>query len=349
MEWRPAAAMLAVDVALAVMNVMVKKALSEGMNKLVFITLRHAVATLFISPIAFFYERKIRPKLTLEICVYLFFSAMFGASLTQYLFFLGLEQTSATFACAFLNIAPVCTFLISLATRMEFVDLKTKEGRAKAVGTLVCFLGVLVLTLYKGVALNSSSAAVGGSSRTGGAEYGSRKWLTGSIAVIAGCVSWSAWFPLQARLGRKYPALCSCTALVFLLSFLQAASLSLATQRGASVWILRKKMEIATVIFSGAVGSGFGIVAMSWCIEQRGPVFTAAFTPLIQILVAVIDFAFLHEQVYIGSVLGSVLVIAGLYSLLWGKNKEAGKGSVVAKEEESRVNGDDDQVQTPNV
>ncbi|XP_074591939.1 WAT1-related protein At3g30340-like isoform X2 [Curcuma longa] len=317
MEWRPAAAMLAVDVALAVMNVMVKKALSEGMNKLVFITLRHAVATLFISPIAFFYERKIRPKLTLEICVYLFFSAMFGASLTQYLFFLGLEQTSATFACAFLNIAPVCTFLISLATRMEFVDLKTKEGRAKAVGTLVCFLGVLVLTLYKGVALNSSSAAVGGSSRTGGAEYGSRKWLTGSIAVIAGCVSWSAWFPLQARLGRKYPALCSCTALVFLLSFLQAASLSLATQRGASVWILRKKMEIATVIFS--------------------------------ILVAVIDFAFLHEQVYIGSVLGSVLVIAGLYSLLWGKNKEAGKGSVVAKEEESRVNGDDDQVQTPNV
>ncbi|XP_074571692.1 WAT1-related protein At3g30340-like isoform X2 [Curcuma longa] len=317
MEWRPAAAMLAVDVALAVMNVMVKKALSEGMNKLVFITLRHAVATLFISPIAFFYERKIRPKLTLEICVYLFFSAMFGASLTQYLFFLGLEQTSATFACAFLNIAPVCTFLISLATRMEFVDLKTKEGRAKAVGTLVCFLGVLVLTLYKGVALNSGSAAIGGSSRMGGAEYGSRKWLTGSIAVIAGCVSWSAWFPLQARLGRKYPALCSCTALVFLLSFLQAASLSLATQRGASVWILRKKMEIATVIFS--------------------------------ILVAVIDFAFLHEQVYIGSVLGSVLVIAGLYSLLWGKNKEAGKGSVVAKEEESRVNGDDDQVQTPNV
>lgn len=57
MDWRPVAAMLTVDVTLAVTNVMVKKALSEGMNKLAFITLRHAVATLFISPIAFFYER----------------------------------------------------------------------------------------------------------------------------------------------------------------------------------------------------------------------------------------------------------------------------------------------------
>ncbi|KAG6469980.1 WAT1-related protein At3g30340-like [Zingiber officinale] len=347
MDWRPVAAMLAVDVALALMNVMVKKALSEGMNKLVFITLRHAVATLFISPIAFFYERKIRPKLTLEICLYLFFSAMFGASLTQYLFFLGLEHTSATFACAFLNIAPVCTFLISLAMRMEFVNPTTKEGRAKAVGALVCFMGVLVLTFYKGVRLNRGGGEAAGGSRMGGTEYGSRKWTMGSMAVIGGCVSWSAWFPLQARVGRKYPALCSCTALVFLISFLQAATLSLATQRGASVWILRKKMEIATVIFSGAVGSGFGILAMSWCIEEKGPVFTAAFTPLIQILVALIDFAFLHEQVYIGSVLGSVLVIAGLYSLLWGKNKE-GKGGVVGKEE-NRVNGGDDQVQTATV
>lgn len=140
---------------------------------------------------------------------------------------------------------------------MEFVNLKTKEGKAKVVGTLVCFLGVLVLTFYKGVALDKSSGGGGGGggAAAGGAEYGSRKWLMGSIAVIGGCVSWSAWFPLQARVGRKYPALCSCTALVFLLSFLQAATLSLATQRGASIWLLRKKMEIATVIFSVSITS----------------------------------------------------------------------------------------------
>lgn len=62
------------------------------------------------------------------------------------------------------------------------------------------------------------------------------------------------------------------------------------------------------MLMQGTVGSGFGIVAMSWCIEQKGPVFAAAFTPLIQILVAVIDFAFLHEQVYVGRYLISLRI-----------------------------------------
>lgn len=48
------------------------------------------------------------------------------------------------------------------------------------------------------------------------------------------------------------------------------------------------------------MGSGLGFLAMSWCVEQRGPVFTAAFTPLVQIIVAGIDCAVLHEQIYLG-------------------------------------------------
>ncbi|KAG1360933.1 putative WAT1-related protein [Cocos nucifera] len=116
-EWKPIFAMLAVDVALAAMNAMIKSVIDEGINRLVLITLRQLVATLFMAPIAYFGERKTRPKLTVEIFVYLFFSAMFGASLTQYLFFLGLKYTTATFACAFLNMAPVLTFLLALPFR----------------------------------------------------------------------------------------------------------------------------------------------------------------------------------------------------------------------------------------
>uniref|UniRef100_A0A804HMD7 WAT1-related protein n=2 Tax=Musa acuminata subsp. malaccensis TaxID=214687 RepID=A0A804HMD7_MUSAM len=154
-------------------------------------------------------------------------------------------------------------------------------------------------------------------------SYTSSTWLMASLALLAGCFCLSSWFPLQSKLGEKYPALYSCTALMFFLSFLQTAAMSLATVRGHSVWLLRKKLEIATVIFSGFAGSGLGFLAMSWCVEQRGPVFTASFMPFVQIFGAGIDFTILHEQVYLGSVLGSVLVIAGLYSLLWGKNKEA--------------------------
>ncbi|WOL13241.1 WAT1-related protein [Canna indica] len=333
-EWRPSLLMLAVDIIFAAMNIMIKKVIDEGLNRLVLVTLRQLVATLFMAPIAYMHERKTRPKLTMEICIYLFFSAMLGASLTQYLFYLGLEYTSATFACAFLNIAPVLTFLISLALQMESLNLKSKAGTGKALGTLLCLIGVFVLTFYKGAPLgNTSHQSILPAQQ--GTNYYSRKWLMGSITLLAGCLCWSSWFPLQSKVGKKYPAIYSCTALIFFLSFLQAAALTMATQRGLSIWIVKKKLEIATVLFSGSLGSGLCFLAMSWCVEQRGPVFTAAFTPLVQIIVAAIDFAILHEQIFLGSVLGSVLVIAGLYSLLWGKNKEA--HSSAAKPAEARI------------
>lgn len=50
----------------------------------------------------------------------------------------------------------------------------------------------------------------------------------------------------------------------------------------------------------GIMASGAGYLIMTWCVEKRGPVFTAAFIPIIQIMVAVIDFFFLHEQLYLG-------------------------------------------------
>ncbi|XP_065023386.1 WAT1-related protein At3g30340-like isoform X2 [Musa acuminata AAA Group] len=288
-EWRSVFAMLAVDVMLAVMNTMVKKVMEEGMNKLILITLRQLIATLFMAPIAYFHERKTRPKLTVEIFVYIFFSALIG---------------------------------------IESLNPKTKAGIAKAIGATVCFTGVIVLMFYKGVALNqaphrSTASAQPQSPLPPAMSYTSSTWLMASLALLAGCFCLSSWFPLQSKLGEKYPALYSCTALMFFLSFLQTAAMSLATVRGHSVWLLRKKLEIATVIFSGIAGSGLGFLAMSWCVEQRGPVFTAAFMPFVQIFGAGIDFTILHEQVYLGSVLGSLLVIAGLYSLLWGKNKEA--------------------------
>jgi len=37
-----------------------------------------------------------------------------SASLTQWLFFVGLRYTTATFACAFINMTPMFTFVVAL-------------------------------------------------------------------------------------------------------------------------------------------------------------------------------------------------------------------------------------------
>lgn len=56
-EWGLVMAMLVFDLIAAVMTALVKKALEEGLNRLVLITLRQLVATIFLAPIAYFKER----------------------------------------------------------------------------------------------------------------------------------------------------------------------------------------------------------------------------------------------------------------------------------------------------
>uniref|UniRef100_A0A0E0CHN4 WAT1-related protein n=1 Tax=Oryza meridionalis TaxID=40149 RepID=A0A0E0CHN4_9ORYZ len=321
-ECRTVMTMLVFDLISAVMTALVKKALEQGLNRLVLITLRQLVATLFLSPIAYFKER---------------------AGLSQYSFFYGLQYTTATYAITFANLSPVLTFLIAIALGVESLNMKSMAGGAKVLGTLTSMAGVLLLSLYKGVALTnhpSAAAAMDASaSASAGGGHGSsvmtttknnKQWTLGTVMLLGNCLCFSLWLLLQGKLTKKYPAIYSCTAIMFFISTLQGGALTLATQRlTASAWALTNKLEIVTVIYSGVMASGVGYLIMTWCVGKRGPVFTAAFIPVIQIMVAFIDFFFLHEQLHLGSVLGSVLMILGLYLLLWGKKKDAASSEVV--------------------
>lgn len=51
--------MVAVHFVFATINVLLKKVIVDGLNHLVFITYRLSVATIFLAPVAFFFERYI--------------------------------------------------------------------------------------------------------------------------------------------------------------------------------------------------------------------------------------------------------------------------------------------------
>ncbi|KAL5070799.1 hypothetical protein RYX36_021686, partial [Vicia faba] len=111
-QWKPVLVMIIVNLALSVVNVLLKKILNEGMDHLTILTYRQAIASIFLAPIACIFERE--SKIDGHIICLLFFSALVGVTLTQYLFLMGLEYTSATFSCGFLNTVPVFTFIMAL-------------------------------------------------------------------------------------------------------------------------------------------------------------------------------------------------------------------------------------------
>ncbi|PHU18010.1 WAT1-related protein [Capsicum chinense] len=315
-KWKAIAVMIFVEFALAVVNALCKKALNDGVNQLVITTYRLSIAVIVLTPIACFLERNFISHLTGRVVCSLFFSAVLGGTFTQNFFLFGLKYTSSTFSCAFINMVPINTFIMALLLGQENLNMKCKSGRAKALGTLCCLGGALVLTLYKGMPLiNPSAPEVE-------VNHNIKSWIFGSLFLFAGSIAWSSWFLIQARIGKEYPYHYSSTAIMSLLGAIQSAILSLIIDRNTSTWFLKGTLEISTVIYAGVVGSGLCYVVMSWCVKQKGAVFTSAFCPLIQIFAAVIDISILHEQIHLGSILGSILVIIGLYILLWGKSKD---------------------------
>ncbi|BAF10886.2 Os03g0149300 [Oryza sativa Japonica Group] len=46
------------------------------------------------------------------------------------------------------------------------------------------------------------------------------------------------------------------------------------------------------------------------------------FNPLSTIMVAILAYFMFGENLYVGSIIGGVVVILGLYMLLWGKDKD---------------------------
>lgn len=56
--------------------------------------------------------------------------------------------------------------------------------------------------------------------------------------------------------------------------------------------------------------------------KERGPVFITAFSPLSMVIVAVLSSFILSEKLFLGSVIGALVIVVGLYLVVWGKSKD---------------------------
>ncbi|MCH85223.1 WAT1-related protein [Trifolium medium] len=263
---KPVTILILVNLALAFVNLLLKMVLNEGMDYMSIVTYRQAISFIFMAPIAWFYERK--HKLEAHIICLLFLSALVGVTIPQYLFLLGLQYTSATFSCAFLNMVPVFTFIMSVPFGIEKVNMKSKSGKAKILGTIVCIGGVLILAFYKGISLNSPQSQHIDNRYTSSPPK-LEKWIIGSILLTVGCIMWSSWFVIQAKISKRYPCQYSSTAILSLFAAIQSAILTLVIKRNNASWILKGKLEILCVIYASKISRSQHIVIVESRLDSQ--------------------------------------------------------------------------------
>ncbi|THU57939.1 hypothetical protein C4D60_Mb03t08890 [Musa balbisiana] len=353
--------MISLQFGYAGMNIITKVSLNHGMSHYVLVVYRHAFATLSIAPFALILERKVRPKMTFSIFMQIFVLGLLGPVIDQNFYYAGLKFTSPTFSCAMSNMLPAMTFVLAVICRMEKVHLKKVRCQAKVVGTLVTVAGAMLMTLYKGPIMDmawTKHAQLQHANVPAAADSTDKDWLKGCIFLIIATLAWASLFILQAATLKKYDAPLSLTSLICFMGTLQATAVTLVMEHKPSVWRIGFDMNLLAAAYAvslslslslshthtqadlflaskllmrfsygfgyvqGIVTSSIAYYVQGLVIQDKGPVFASAFSPLMMIIVAIMGSFILAEKIYLGGVVGAALIVAGLYSVLWGKHKE---------------------------
>lgn len=318
---KPYIAMVVLQFGYAGMFVVSVASLKRGMSHYVLVVYRNVVATIFMAPFAFWFERKVRPKMTLSCFLKIMLLALLEPVLDQNFYYVGAKLTSASFSAALYNMLPAMTFLLAALLRMENLKMRSWHTRAKIAGTLITVAGALVMILYKGPVVDffwtKGRPHHGGDDQQVGGEF-----LKGTFMLIFSCFCWSAFFIVQSHTLRSYPAEMSLTTWICLLGAIQSAAVTLTVERGIQPWIIGWDMRLVTAVYSGIMCSGVAYYVQGIVMKERGPVFVTAFNPLCMIIVAVLGSILLAEDINLGRVIGAVIIVAGLYSLIWGKSKD---------------------------
>nr|XP_028962251.1 WAT1-related protein At1g68170-like [Malus domestica] len=306
---KPVMMMLVVQAAYVGMNISYKLVAEVGMNFTVLVAYRNMFSAALMLPLALIFERN-RPKLTLGILFQGFISGLLGATMAQNFYIESLGLTSATYAVAFNNLIPVITFLIALCFRMEKLAIGTRTGRAKVVGILVCVGGTMIFTFYKGHEIVIWSTDVNllrkySHQNSHVLHRNTRTQLLGSVLALCSSISFALWLIFQKKMTRDYPCQYSSTAMMSIMASIQSTALPSAG-RGTG----------------GVITSGLVLTLTAWCVRMRGPLFVAIFNPLGLLLVGLAATLLLDEKLHLGSILGGVLIICGLYMVLWTKREE---------------------------
>ncbi|XP_059434477.1 WAT1-related protein At5g64700-like [Corylus avellana] len=293
--------------------------LSEGTFIFALMAYRHAVAAICVAPFAFYFERGYAKKLSLSVWCWLFLSALTGISVAMGLFYFGLRDTTATYATNFLNLIPIVTFLFSAITGVEKLGLCTLAGKLKVLGAIFCVAGALTTSLYKGKAFHLNHHGLHPNAVL---KTSKPHWGRGTFMLVGSCFSYATWYIVQVKLVKVFPSKYWATMLTCVIASMQSLAIGLCFDRRKAAWRLGWNLQLVTIFYSGTLATAATFCLIVWVITIRGPTYPPMFNPLALLFVALSEALILGVDIRLGTLLGMIMIIVGLYSFLYGKKKE---------------------------
>ncbi|KAF3965967.1 hypothetical protein CMV_009900 [Castanea mollissima] len=315
----PFSAMVTAECTNVGLNILFKASSLKGLSYYVFVFYMYATSTLVLLPLAFVFRRTTGlPTFKLSLLSRIFLLGLLGFS-GQLCSYKGIEYSSPTLASAISNLTPAFTFILAVIFRN--FSVLSKGMQAKIMGTIVSILGALVVVFYKGPTILSQSQPpfLSLHSPQGTSET---QWVMGGLLLAASNLLFSGWYIVQTHVMEIYPAEMVVVFLYLLCATIISAPACLILEGNLSSWILRPDITLVAVIYSGFFGSSFNSVIHTWCLHLKGPVYVSIFKPFSIVIAAAMGVIFLGDALYLGSVIGAIILSIGFYGVIWAKAKE---------------------------
>ncbi|KAB5544239.1 hypothetical protein DKX38_012351 [Salix brachista] len=272
----------------SVMTVLAKLALNLGMKPHVLVAYRMAVASILFTPFALVLERPV---------------------LDQNLFYAGMKITTPTFVLAMCNILPAMTFVMACIFKLEKVDMRRLHFQAKVAGTLITIGGAMLLTFTHGPSLNFPWTKRDFCRGQTAHSAHIQDPIKGAVMIIFGCLSWSSFIIMQAMILKSYPAKLSLAALMCVMGAVESTILTFAMERAnTAIWSVNFDVRFSAVVYGGPSSSKRRSIWAGMSLLRQPPNESSNDE--------------LTQQSIIGRVLGSIVIVLGLYLVLWGKSKD---------------------------
>lgn len=271
---------------------------------------------LFFSPC----RNKNLPPFNLSTLGRIFLLGLIGYS-SQMFGYKGIEYSSPTLSAVISNLTPAFTFILAIVVRMEKLEIRSWRSRTKVIGTIVSISGALIVILYEGPriisCLSTPSALLHQPLKSEKSD-----WIIGGLLLAGDFILVCIFYIVQAQTVSKYPAEILVVSLYDLSAAVIATPVTLLLEKDCSAWRINSRSMLIAILYGGFCGFSFAIAILSWGLRVKGPLYVAIFHPFTITIAAFSSVIFLGESLYLGSIIGSIVISVGFYMVIWGKAKE---------------------------
>uniref|UniRef100_A0A3B6TE05 WAT1-related protein n=2 Tax=Triticum aestivum TaxID=4565 RepID=A0A3B6TE05_WHEAT len=233
----------------------------------------------------------------------------------------GLRDTTPSYAVIFVNLIPLATFILSLVFRMETLRIWSVVGSLKIAGVLFSVGGTMLISLYKGKALHLWDPILKIHPKEQTTE-GAGNQLRGTIFLVGSSFAYACWYLIQSKVLKVYPYKYWSSMVTCLVGGFQTALVGIILNTDKNAWKLGWNLDLVTILYSGALATAGKYCLNSWAVAKRGPTYPPMFNPLSVVFTILLDSIIIGNEITVGSLLGTTMVLVGLYTFLWAKSKE---------------------------